>query len=175
MKIKSIKSVGKRKVYDISVANVNHYIMENGVASHNTGSYYSADNIFIIGRRQEKKQTELLGYNFIINVEKSRYVREKSKIPISVRFEGGLSTWSGLIEMALECGCVIKPNQGWYQRVDLNTGEAEDKKWRLADTDTKEFWKDILTNKAFQEWIKNKYQISSGDLMAIDVEEENEI
>jgi hypothetical protein len=38
------------------------------------------DNIFILGHQQEKDGTEIVGYNFIINVEKSRYVKEKSKI-----------------------------------------------------------------------------------------------
>ena len=41
MKIKSVKSVGKKEVYDLSIADDNydnqHYILENGVVSHNTG------------------------------------------------------------------------------------------------------------------------------------------
>lgn len=166
MKIKSITPVGKKQVYDISVANVEHYILDNGVASHNTGSYYSADNIFILGRQQEKEGAELAGWNFIINVEKSRYVREKSKIPITVKFDGGLSKWSGLMGMALEAKVVIKPSNGWYSRVDSTTGEVEQKKWRLADTESKEFWLPVLTDKAFQIWVKKNYQISSGQLMS---------
>jgi hypothetical protein len=74
------------------------------IVSGGTGVYLSADNIFILGRQQEKDGTEIIGYNFIINVEKSRYVREKSKIPVCVKFEGGLSLWSGLLDMALESG-----------------------------------------------------------------------
>lgn len=168
MKIKSIKPVGKQKVYDISVANEEHYILENGVASHNTGSYYAADNIFILGRQQEKDGSDLAGWNFIINVEKSRYVKEKSKIPITVKFDGGLSKWSGLIEMALEAKAVVKPSNGWYSRVDMETGEVEDKKWRLADTDNKEFWMPIITSPQFQNWIANRYQVSSSQLMKDD-------
>ena len=45
MKIKSITAVGRKKVFDLSVKNDEHYILENGVVTHNTGSYYSADNI----------------------------------------------------------------------------------------------------------------------------------
>jgi len=40
-----------------------------------------------------------------------------------------------------------------------------DKKYRLKDTDTKDFWFPILTNAKFQEWVKTNYQISSGQLM----------
>jgi len=102
---------------DIPMIVVNHTYMEIGmfpkaIVGGGTGSYYSADNIFIIGRQQEKDGTEITGYNFIINVEKSRYVKEKSKIPVSVSFDGGISTWSGLLELALESKHVVKPKNG---------------------------------------------------------------
>ena len=48
MKIASVAPVGKKKVYDLSVEDVEHYVLENGIVTHNTGVYYSADNIFII-------------------------------------------------------------------------------------------------------------------------------
>jgi len=165
---------------DIPMVVVNHTyktleLYSKDVVGGGTGSYYSADNIFILGRQQEKDGTELMGYNFIINVEKSRYVREKAKIPITVKFDGGLSKWSGLLDMALEAKVVIKPSNGWYQRVNSDTGEIEDTKYRLKDTDTKDFWLPILMGKTFQDWIKTNYQVSSGSLMtdeSIDAEME---
>jgi hypothetical protein len=135
------------------------------VVGGGTGAYYAANEIFILGRQQEKDGMELLGYNFIINVEKSRNVREKSKIPITVKFDGGLSKWSGLLDMALEAGLVVKPSNGWYSRVNPTTGEVEDKKFRLKETDTKEFWQPILSSKAFHTWVSNKYQVSTGSLL----------
>ena len=112
---------------DIPMVVVNHTYMEIGmfpkaIVGGGTGSYYSADNIFIIGRQQEKEGTEVVGYNFIINVEKSRYVKEKSKIPVTVSFDGGISRWSGLLDIAIESGHVIKPSNGWYSKVDKDTG-----------------------------------------------------
>ena len=156
---------------DIPMVVVNHTyktleLYSKDVVGGGTGSYYSADNIFILGRQQEKEGTELAGWNFIINVEKSRYVKEKAKIPITVKFDGGLSKWSGLMEMALEAKAVVKPSNGWYSRVDMATGEVEDKKYRLADTDNKDFWLPVITDKAFQIWVKNNYQISAGQLMS---------
>ena len=173
MKIKSITPVGKHNVYDISVADVEHYILDNGVASHNTGSYYSADNIFILGRQQEKdeKTKEITGYDFIINVEKSRYVKEKSKIPVTVSFDGGISKWSGLLNLALESGHVVKPTVGWYSRVDTNTGEVEEKKFRINDTDTSAFWNQILKQKSFSDFVENKYRVSSGNIMQMEEED----
>ena len=173
MKIKSITRVGMKEVYDLSVAEVEHYVLENGVITHNTGSYYAADNIFILGRQQEKEGTDVVGYNFIINVEKSRYVREKSKIPITVKHDGGISRWSGLLDMALESGHVTKPSNGWYTRVDKETGEIEEKKWRVKDTDSKEFWIPVITSESFQQWVRDTYQVSNGAILSdSDINEE---
>ena len=159
--------------YDIPMVAVNHIYMEQGlypkaIVSGGTGVYLSADNIYILGRQQEKEGTDVVGYNFIINVEKSRHVREKAKIPITVKHEGGLSSWSGLIDMALESGHVVKPSNGWYSRVNVETGEVEEKKYRLKDTDTKDFWTKILLDKTFQDWIKSNYQVSHGNILASD-------
>jgi RecA/RadA recombinase len=163
---------------DIPMVVVNHTYKEIGlypkdIVGGGTGSYYSADNIYIIGRQQEKEGAEIVGYNFIINVEKSRYVREKAKIPVAVTFEGGISKWSGLLDMALESGHVVKPSNGWYSRVNTETGEVEDKKYRIADTDTKEFWESILADETFKEWIAKTYQNSTGSIFK-DEEKENE-
>jgi len=155
---------------DIPMVVVNHTYMEIGmfpkaIVGGGTGSYYSADNIFIIGRQQEKEGTEVVGYNFIINVEKSRYVKEKSKIPVSVSFDGGISRWSGLLDIALESGHVIKPSNGWYSKVDKDTGEVEDKKYRIKDTDTKDFWMSIITSKSFQTYVEEKYRVAAAEIM----------
>lgn len=155
---------------DIPMIVVNHTYKEIGmfpkdIVGGGTGSYYSADNIFIIGRQQEKEGTEIVGYNFIINVEKSRYVKEKSKIPVAVSFNGGISKWSGLLDLALESGHVIKPSNGWYSKVDLETGEVDEKKCREKDTDTKDFWLPILKQKSFQEFIENKYRVAANEII----------
>jgi RecA/RadA recombinase len=154
---------------DIPLIVVNHTYMEIGmfpkaIVGGGTGSYYSADNIFIIGRQQEKEGTEIIGYNFIINVEKSRYVREKSKIPVTVYHDGGISRWSGLLDIALESKHVVKPSNGWYSKVD-DDGVVEEKKYRLKDTDNKEFWMPILMQKSFVEFVKGKYQVGSTDIL----------
>ena len=159
-------------IKDIPMIVVNHTyktmeLYAKDVVGGGTGSYYSADNIFILGRQQDKDGTELLGYNFIINVEKSRYVREKSKIPVSVKFDGGISRWSGLLDMALESGHVVKPSNGWYSKVDKTTGEIGEK-YRLKDTDTKDFWMPVLMDKTFQQWVIDNYQISHGSILSDD-------
>jgi len=165
-------------IKDIPAIVVNHTYKEIGlfpkdVVSGGTGIYYSADNIYIIGRRQQKTGTEITGYEFVINVEKSRFVREKSKIPVEVSWEAGISKWSGLLDMALESGHVIKPANGWYQKQDPATGEIADVKVRLKDTQTKEFWLPILQDKTFSDWIQKRYTIGAVDMMAAEVSDED--
>ena len=164
---------------DIPLVIVNHTYKEIGmfpkdIVGGGTGSYYSADNIFILGRQQEKEGTEVVGYNFIINVEKSRYVKEKSKIPITVSFDGGISKWSGLLDIALESGHVTKPSNGWYSKVNQDTGEVEDKKYRLKETDTKDFWLPILKQKSFRDYVENRYRVAAGEILNQEEELETE-
>jgi RecA/RadA recombinase len=149
---------------NIPLIAVNHTYKEIGlfpkdILSGGTGIYYSADNIWILGRQQDKQGTEIKGYHFIINVEKSRYVKEKSKIPISVSWEGGVQRWSGLLDVALDGGYVAKPSNGWYCRVNRDTGELVDPKSRERDTLTPDFWEPILAETDFREYIKNKFSI----------------
>jgi len=171
MKIKSIKSVGKLPVYDISVADNQQYVLENGIISHNTGSYYGSDNIWIIGRQQDKDSDGINGYHFVINIEKSRYVKEKAKIPITVSFEGGINRWSGLLEVALQGNYIAKPKNGWYAVVDQNTGELQTPNMRASDIiDNKEFWLNMFKTTDFAKFIENEYKFSSGAMMDSDNE-----
>lgn len=153
---------------NIPLLAVNHTYMEIGlfpkaVVGGGTGIYYSADNIWIIGRQQDKKGTEIKGYHFVINVEKSRYVKEKSKIPISVTWEGGVSKFSGLLDVALAGGHVTKPSNGWYQR------KGEESKVREAGTLEESFWEPIFADTDFKDFIKKQYSI--GHTAPVEMEE----
>jgi hypothetical protein len=165
---------------DIPMLAVNHTYQEIGlfpkaVVSGGTGIYYSADNIWIIGRRQNKVGTEIQGYDFVINVEKSRYVREKSNIPITVSWEGGIDMASGLLDVALAGEFVVKPKQGWYAKVDQETGEIDGKNLRQKEL-TKDFWHDIITTDKFKKFIEDQYKIGTipEEIVTIISEEEIE-
>ena len=155
---------------------INHTYKEIGlfpkdIVSGGTGIMYSADNVWIIGRRQQKVGTEIKGYDFIINVEKSRFVKEKSKIPISVTWEGGIEPYSGLLDVALAGAYVVKPNNGWYQKVDTTTGDVIGTKVREKDTLTAEFWESIFNETDFKEFTRKAFQIGGElvDLSAMDL------
>lgn len=158
---------------DIPCIIINHIyqtmeLYSKAVVGGGTAVMYSANQIFIISKSQEKDGSDLVGWNFTINIEKSRFVREKAKLPFTVKFEGGISKWSGLLDIALESGHIIKPSNGWYSKVNMATGELEDKKYRLKDTENKDFWSSIILDKTFDEWIKRNYQISNGTLLTVE-------
>jgi RecA/RadA recombinase len=138
------------------------------VVSGGKGVYYSAQTIFIIGRSQEKGSSgDVEGWNFTLNVEKSRFVKEKSKLTFQVTYDEGINPYSGLLDLALESGHVTKPKNGWYLRDGL------DKNVREKDTNTDEFWAPILNDETFKEFVRNKYMLSTKRTM-IDEQSEDE-
>ena len=164
---------------NIPMIAVNHTYQEIGlfpkaIVGGGTGIYYSADNIWILGRQQDKKGTEIQGYHFVINVEKSRYVKEKSKIPITVSWDGGVRSYSGLLDVALAGGYVTKPSNGWYQQANGSDGQGFGKV-RYDKTLEKEFWDPIFENTDFKDFITKQYSIGHQSLVSMDeiVEEAN--
>ena len=150
---------------------INHTYKEIGlfpkdIVSGGTGIMYSADNVWIIGRQQDKDGTEIQGYHFIVNVEKSRYVKERSKVPITVSWEGGVNKWSGLFDIAIEGNYIAKSGVGWYQMVDRETGELVGNKLRAKDiVDNDRIWSTILEKTDIKGFIMNKYAIGGKRLL----------
>ena len=158
---------------DIPCIAINHTYQEmalypKAIMSGGTGGMYSANQVFIIGKAQEKDDDVLVGYKFTINIEKSRFVKEKSQLPFTVTYEKGINRWSGLLELAEQSGHITKPQKGWYAKVDSD-GVIEEKNYRKTDTDNREFWQDILTDKRFNDFLETKFRVSNN----IMIQEEN--
>lgn len=157
---------------DIPMVAINHTyktmeMYAKDVVSGGTKIMYTADNVWIVGRRQDKNsQKEIEGYNFIIKIEKSRFVKEGSQLSVSVSFNEGVKKYSGLLEMALATGHVYKPKQGWYTRAiaDDNGELKEDKNWRenqLINSD--EFWTPIFEETDFKEQVQSLFAVGGSD------------
>ena len=149
---------------DIPMIVINHVYKEIGtmfpknIPSGGTGAYYSSNDIWIIGRQQEKEKgsSDLAGFNFIVNIEKSRTVREKSKIPITVILNSGIEKWSGLFDVALGGDFIKEMSSGWYS----TDGE---KKRRRADIESdNEFWESLIKNDNFKTYVTNKFSLVHG-------------
>lgn len=134
-------------------------LVPTDVAAGGTGSMYLADNVFIIGRRQDGRDSEIKGHHFMLKVEKSRFVQEKKEVPILVNCKKDISAYSGLLDIALDSGHVVSPSKGWYQK----KGGGE--KLRAADTQKKDFWLPILTDLTFKQYVIDTYSITSINTM----------
>lgn len=164
LKIKDIPCIVIGHTYDT----IETYAKQ--VLAGGQGAYYAADNIFFMSRSQDKKDGgPLEGYKFTIVAEKSRFIQEKSKLPLEVKFDKGISPYSGLFDLAVEGGFIVAPKQGFYCRyIDFNvdTGEMkyETKAWRRGDSDTAEFWKPLLEGKHFTDWLTDRFKPNTGTM-----------
>lgn len=160
---------------NIPLVNINHIYKEmalypKSIVSGGSGGIYSSNSIWIVTRSQEKEKStdkEISGYKFTINIEKSRYIKEKSKIPIVVNFKGGILKWSGFLEVALEGGYAHKPKQGYYEILDPSTGEILcDKPYKERDIiNNSEIWTTLLEKTDFAEYVKEKYTLPKTNLI----------
>ena len=177
---KSLKSMFRLITPHLTMKNIpmvviQHVYKEMGlypktIMSGGSGGMLSSDTVWIVGKSQEKEGTELIGYNFTINVEKSRYVKEKTKIPITVTFDGGISRYTGMLDLAVEAG-EVKSSAGWYQLLDKETGELLDVKKRFRDTQTDEFLGTVIRRESFRQWIRDRYKLSQAKMLEDELEE----
>jgi hypothetical protein len=164
---------------NIPLIAINHVYKEmslfpKDIVSGGTGPYYSADTIFIIGRRQEVegkgKDKVHKGFNFDIKIEKSRFVKEHSKIPISFRYEGGIHKWSGMFDTAVDLGYLKKVGNKYVARGD----EAFDQILQRSRKDieySNEFWDHMFSTTDLKQAIHDKYIL--GGSMLEEEEKEN--
>lgn len=141
---------------------VNHTYKEIGglpqyakqIVGGGTGPYLSANDIWILGRQQDKDGKELAGYNFVITIEKSRSVKEKSVIPINVSFDDGVYKWSGLFENAVEAGLITTEKKGQFQVKGFEGSFSRDV---LENQD--DIWEGLIADNSFRQFIYNKYSL----------------
>ena len=137
-----------------------------------TAVTYIANQIFVITKAQEKNaEGAIEGYTFTINIEKSRFVREKSKLSFTVKYNSGIGRWSGMLDLALEGQFVAKPKQGWYAKVDPETGELMEPNLREKDLMLdNDFWNNLIVNDKFKQFVKDKFVMAGTDIVQEEVD-----
>jgi hypothetical protein len=162
--------INQKDVYGIIV---NHVYMTlemfaKVVPSGGTGGIYNSNVILTITKAKEKESVtyvnedgkkktveELAGYKFTLNAYKSRFVKEESKFPIYVRFDNGIGEWSGMFDLALEAGYIIKVTPQTYARKDKP--EKAYRRKEIEDND--DFMSALFEETNFNEYLKKEYQI----------------
>ena len=134
LKIKSVKKLdSKKEVHDICIENASHYILEDGIISHNTGAIYNASTILMLSKAKLKEEKDMdeqdLGQSGIIvtaKTVKNRMAKPK-KIKFEISFNGGANPYKGL-----EFWCtpenfdtigIAKGKPKLVDIVDMETGE----------------------------------------------------
>lgn len=145
-----------RKIYTYFIAHTydTMEMFSKKVVSGGTGIMYSADTCIIVGKSQEKDGTDLAGFTFTLNIEKSRAIKEKSKIPIVATFEKGIQPYSGLADVAHEAGIIekVKKRSNMLIFKDLEIKEKD------SGYD-KEFWDRVIAESDLKQVIELKYKL----------------
>lgn len=104
--VKNVKKIETEKVYDITVDSEHHYILDNGIISHNSGLKYSASSIIFLSKKKVKEQnnTEQTGVLIRTELVKSRLAREGGKVEVHLDFTNGLDKYHGLVDFACAAG-----------------------------------------------------------------------
>jgi len=113
--VKSIKKIKTEDVYDITVEGEHHYILGNGVVSHNSGLKYAASSIIYLSKKKEKDGTEVVGNLIKAKTAKSRLSKENQEVTIRLFYDQrGLDKYYGLLELG-EIGGLWKNTAGRYE------------------------------------------------------------
>lgn len=129
VKIKSKKSIGVQPVYDLCVPNEHHYILDNGIVSHNSGFIYASSIVVALGKLNLKedddgnKTTTTNGIRANCKVIKTRYSKPFEKVQIKIPYEGGMNAYSGLTEFFEQKGILAKTGNK-LEFIDPATGES---------------------------------------------------
>lgn len=134
MKITSIvRSTQPVKVFDFTVDEAHHYILENGVVSHNSyfptqamsgggGLTYCSDSIAFLSKKKDRdKDKNVVGNLITVKMQKSRLSKENAEVEVRLSYETGLDRYSGLLEMGVEAGMIEKGTVGRYTFPDKQT------------------------------------------------------
>lgn len=125
------------------------------VMSGGTGPLYTANNVLFLSKSKDKDGTSLVGFDFKLKAEKSRFIREGSTFSMNVSFEEGIDPYSDLFDFALEFGFIISPSKGYYQK---NNKYGDPKKYRKSEFERNpEAWSCFINDPDFISAYEKKY------------------
>lgn len=158
-----------KPVFDIEVAGDNHYLVGDGVVSHNSGFIFAASVIVSMNKRKLKedadgnKITEVAGIRSKIKCVKTRYSKPFEQVEVSIPYDRGMDPYSGLFDMFE--GKVLIKDGNRYRYVSKTDG-TEHKLFRKQMTP--EFYDMIM-----REWVDEKAPIAATETEQDDQEAEN--
>jgi len=128
------------KVYDFTVDDVHHYVLDNDIITHNSygdpktmsgggGLKFAGSQIAMLSKRKHKDGKEVIGNQIVVKMKKSRLSKENTESVVLLTYKHGLDRHFGLLELAEKYNIFKKVST----RFELPDG-------------TKVFGKSIITN-----------------------------
>jgi len=147
---KTVHTNRPTKVYDFTVENDHHYILSNGVISHNSyvpmkelgggsGLKYAASTIVTLSKKKDKQDDEVVGNIITCKLYKSRLTKENKIVQVQLNFDSGLNRYYGLVDLALDYG-IFKKNS---TKIELPDGTKVFEK-HINEEPEKYFTQEIL-------------------------------
>lgn len=158
MRITSIKKVQTEPVYDFTVDRAHHYILENGVITHNSGLEYAASTIVFLSKKKDKTDNEITGAIVTAVLKKARLTIENKKVETLLEYSDGLDPYYGLLELAEKFGIFKKVST----RYETPSGEKVFESGILKNPE-KYFTEDIM--KQIDEKCKEEFLYGKSNVM----------
>ena len=119
----NISIVATKQVYR---GGQDHLMRGEGVYVVNDSFRYPCSQIILVSRLKLKDDStkQVTGIRLKATGFKTRFTLPFQEVEIEVPYDTGMDPWSGMFEVALALGVVVKPSTGWYSIA----GETE--KWR---------------------------------------------
>lgn len=125
------------------------------IISGGSGVLLSANTALIMSRRKNQNKDEA-GFEFVIKAEKSRFIKEGLKFPLTIPDGSQIKRFSGLFDLALETGFVVKEGMMY-----LVPEVPEFKKaWRKDIEDSDEFWNMVFKQTTFVKTVEEGVKVS---------------
>lgn len=145
---------------NIPLFTINHVYLEQtmypkAIISGGTGIMLAANTAIIISRRKNQNKEEE-GFEFVIKIEKSRFIREGLKFPLVIPAAGAIKKWSGLFDLALETGHIVKEGM----KYSIPAIPEFEKAWKKDIEDSDEFWNMLLDKTSFMMDVENGIKVS---------------
>lgn len=103
---------------------------------------------------------DILGDIVTAKTHKGRGVKRYTTLKYRIKQNGGLDLFYGILDDALEHGCVYKPKNGRYSRSCIE----DDKEWKENKIYCQEFWSPIFKDTDFAQFLENKYTSKQNEL-----------
>jgi len=137
--VKSIRKIETQPVFDMTVEDNHHYILENGLVSHNSGLKYAASTIVYLSKKKVKEGTDVIGNIVHCKLFKGRVTKENSMVDVILNYETGLHPYYGLVDIAIKYEIFKKVST----RIELPDGTKVFEKTLYRDAE-KYFTEDIM-------------------------------